>query len=225
MSNRYNLASMPAMKRKLPANGFCHYTTWEGVRVALYHDTEILAVAPNGDARISFGGRHTISTRERFNIAAREFGIALRACSVGKADVTGFGLVPHADGWYPGNASWRLDDTGDTYAELRISGPELGLREFEFSDGRETYRVSPFGCISRECLGWRYSGSWTMRALVQHDNFGNVTARVEFANLAAFIGGKPNLTYANGKPRWHVADMDHGCPREWGHGITRLVVR
>lgn len=207
------------------SNGFCRFTTREGVRVARYHDTDILAVAPNGDVAITFGGWHTISTRERFNVAAQFFGLRLRAVAIGKADVTGFGLVADAAGWYPGKAEWRLDDTGSTYAELRISGPELGLREFEFSDGTETYRVSPFGHISRACLEWRYSGSWTMRGLVQRDNFGNVTARVDFANLAEFIKGGASLTFANGKPRWHVADMDHGCPREWGNGITRLVVR
>ena len=108
------------------ANGFCHFTTREGVRVARYHDTDILAVAPNGDVAITFGGWHTISTRERFNVAAQFFGLRLRAVAIGKADVTGFGLVADAAGRYPGKAEWRLDDTGSTYAELQISGPELG---------------------------------------------------------------------------------------------------
>ena len=86
------------------------------------------------------------------------------------------------------------------------------------------FRVSPFGYITREACGWRYSGQWTMRGLARIDNFGNVAERVPFAELAAFIRSGPALTHANGKPRWHVQDVDHGTPRQWGDGITSIRI-
>ncbi len=206
------------------SNGFCHFTMPDGSRVARYHETDILTVAPNGDVRITFGGWHTISTRGRFDAAAKLFGVPLRAGVVGKTDVTEFRTS------YDAAARWRLDDhgwaercDGSDFATLTIPGRALGLVEIEFSDGRETYRVSPFGHISRECMGWRYSGSWTLRGIVMRDNFGNVRDRIMFPELRTFIAGRPILTHKNGKPFWFVMDMDHGTPREWGNGITRLV--
>lgn len=211
------------------ANGFCHFTDRHFCRVARYHETDILTITPEGDIIIRFDGWHTLRTRERFNAAAEFFNLPLRAVAVGKADVTGFRLVGEGGG----KVAWHFNDgmgmDGDArgplgYRELRIPAAAVGLHSFEFSDGRETYRVSPFGHITRECLGWRYSGGWTMRGLVQRDNFGNVSARVQFANLAAFINGKASMTYGNGKPRWHVEDIDHGTARRWGAGIRSIRI-
>lgn len=101
------------------ANGFCRFVDRDGSRVARYHDTDILAVTPAGDVRVTFGGWHTISTRERFNAAAREFGLPLRAVSVGKADVTGFGVAPA--GRYPGKVLWKMAE----HDTLHITAAEI----------------------------------------------------------------------------------------------------
>ena len=82
------------------ANAFCHFTLADGTRVARYHDTNILMVGTDGHVRITFGGWHTISTRERFNVAAKELGVPLRAVAIGKRDRTAFGIARSPDAWH-----------------------------------------------------------------------------------------------------------------------------
>lgn len=133
--NTPNRVTVDEMRRKLPigatgfkmfrtasgkpANAFCEYVRRDGARVAKYHDTEILALHPNGDVVAGFGGWHTLMTRERFNAAAEAFGLPLRCHAIGRRGTTGFRTIGGAQ------LGEILDDSaagtvGLLYASLRI---------------------------------------------------------------------------------------------------------
>lgn len=138
--NTPNRVTVDEMRRKLPfgatgfkmfrtgsgkpANAFCEYVRRDGARVARYHETEILALHPNGDVTVSFNGWHTPMTRERFNAAAHAFGLPLLCHAIGRRDMTGFRIIGGA------HLGETLDDSaqgvaGVSYAALRIPADRL----------------------------------------------------------------------------------------------------
>ncbi len=80
-----------------------------------------------------------------------------------------------------------------------------------YTSGRETFAVHADASISRPAIGMAPSGEWKLRGLT--DRYGRVV--VPFDQLAAKLPTL-DLFYKNGKPRYMIADLDHGTSRVQG---------
>ena|ERR1700677_2253702 len=85
------------------------------------------------------------------------------------------------------------------------------------------YDVTASGNIIRlDQPGFQPSGKWKLVAVV--DRCGRTVARL--ADVLKWIESKPDFNLKNGKPRYTVADFDHGTNRIWGnadyHGIRAI---
>jgi len=82
---------------------------------------------------------------------------------------------------------------------------------------RERYTVTADGMIGRPDIGMMPSGKWQVRGAVRRNNFG---AQVEFLPFPqCMMLTRNQWRYANGKPRWHLRDLDHGTLRDWGNPV------
>jgi hypothetical protein len=84
-------------------------------------------------------------------------------------------------------------------------------------DCSETYPVALGGYIGRRNMS--PSKDWQALALVRLNNFGYVIERIPFEQWDAWLATNPAFTYKNGKPRFHLVDLDHGTRRLWGCGL------
>jgi hypothetical protein len=82
----------------------------------------------------------------------------------------------------------------------------------------EDFGVSLNGFISRR--GVAPSEQWRMRGLVRFNNNGTQAEFLPFPRC--FELHHSALRYKNGKPRWFVADYDHGTSRVQMAGISNL---
>lgn len=81
----------------------------------------------------------------------------------------------------------------------------------------EYFRVNEKGEITRAACGWQYSGKWRLIGASVLNNFGYQTRFYTFEEIAR----DPSAIrwhHANGKPRVHLVDLDHGTRRQWGAG-------
>ena len=87
---------------------------------------------------------------------------------------------------------------------------------------RENYTVDDQGNIGRPRINMAPSGRWKLRGLVRLNNFGHEVEFIPFAKLAAFIEAEnpPVWLHKNGKPRYFMADNDHGTCRIMMEGVT-----
>ena len=84
---------------------------------------------------------------------------------------------------------------------------------------REVYSVDESGAIGRPKLNLKPSGRWLARGLVRFNNFGHIVHTVPFSEWEQFIQSKPQWLYKNGRPRYYLADWDHGSDRICGSGV------
>jgi hypothetical protein len=86
---------------------------------------------------------------------------------------------------------------------------------------RETYTVDDEGNIGRPLIGLKPSGNWKVQGLVRRNNFG-VLHYVAFADWSKQNFAEWSWHYKNGKPKYHLRDLDHGTTREQGSKVLRI---
>jgi len=80
-------------------------------------------------------------------------------------------------------------------------------------NGYEYYDVLPGGEIVRlDQADFQPSGQWLLHSIKAHRE-----PTILFAELTAQRVQTLDLLTKKGKPRWSVADIDHGTYREWGN--------
>lgn len=87
----------------------------------------------------------------------------------------------------------------------------------------ETYAVDAEGNIGRPAIGMVASGDWKVLGLEGYNNFGTLNDFIPFREWPDRL---PTVwTYKNGKPIYHVRDLDHGVVRSWGRPIFKIEVQ
>ncbi len=95
---------------------------------------------------------------------------------------------------------------------------------------RETYAVDDDNNIYRPSIGQRPSGKWKLQGFVRYNNFGHQVDFVSAMHARIWPGTnqadqRTVMFYKNGKPKYHVRDLDCGTTREWGEGVRRIFVK
>jgi hypothetical protein len=91
---------------------------------------------------------------------------------------------------------------------------------FTVVTARERYLVDEHGNIGRPQINLAPSGNWKALALIRYHGFG-IAETIPFAKWPERIA-ELNWRYKNGKPRYHMRDLDHGTTREWGEPILQV---
>lgn len=93
------------------------------------------------------------------------------------------------------------------------------MPKYRIQDETGYFDVTDDGNIIRlDQKDFKPSGQWKLRGIV--DNRHRMV--VHFPSLFNWLMMRPSLKLKNGKPRYHVADLDHGTNRVWGSGIIGI---
>lgn len=88
-----------------------------------------------------------------------------------------------------------------------------------------SYYVHDNGDIERTDMAHTPSHQWKFEGIASTHPFSNHIRR-GLEGLEALASGEIDTLYKNGRPRWTVADYDHGTSRVWGnsnyHGIKTV---
>jgi len=88
------------------------------------------------------------------------------------------------------------------------------------SEGHEAYRVNNMGEITKYS-NKEFSGGWKMTGIA--GVYGSIVYKFPENFDRTFIEDlSKHLLYKNGRPKYTVADLDHGTNRRWGKGIISL---
>jgi len=88
---------------------------------------------------------------------------------------------------------------------------------FAYQAGSEVFHVNKRGEVSRPAIGMSASGSWRITGAVRFNNFGYQVERMPFPACMGIRDWRDK----NGKPRWHLCDLDHGTHRvQMSPGVT-----
>lgn len=90
---------------------------------------------------------------------------------------------------------------------------------------RERYSITftnDAALIGRPEINMSPSGKWSLRGLVRLDNFGHQVEFVPWGRVFDRFGNAGEITWKNGKPKWFMADLDHGTPRLMMEGVRRI---
>lgn len=92
---------------------------------------------------------------------------------------------------------------------------------------REDYSIrftESAALIGRPQMNVAPSDTWLLRGLIRLNNFGRQVEFVLWGRIFDVFGNQQTLTYANGKPQWFMADVDHGTPRLMTEGVKRVYM-
>ena len=100
---------------------------------------------------------------------------------------------------------------------------DFGSILYVHTQSGKNFRVHPDGNIQRLDMDHNPSGEWKMQGIIGV-RYTLLHHMIKFGTPELLVDdGKPRVwTYANGKPRYRLVDLDHGTTRVWGDGITEI---